>query len=258
MYNAEEYLRRCIDSILAQTFSDYELLLIDDGSTDPGGICDEYAMKDSRISAIHRKNAGSGVAKNTGIELAFACGDSYYLTFIDSDDWVYPQYLELLYKGLVKNNCNISQCLYVETDEGQEIPAVSNNVLLVTPEEQYLNYYCAVSFCKLYNKGLFRNIRYPAKYYFEDVSIWYKMLFKEERITIIEDVLYYYYVSPDSLTRRGWNNDWMFSIDVYKEMLSFFKYNRQWNRSYMFQKKNTSYSSVFCFMRYMNLMLTIR
>ena len=90
VYNAEKYLHRCIDSILAQTFSDFELLLIDDGSKDNSGrICDEYAAKDSRIRVFHKKNGGVSSARNMGLDNAK--GD--WITFVDSDDWVKQDYL---------------------------------------------------------------------------------------------------------------------------------------------------------------------
>ena len=91
VYNSEKYLCRCIDSILNQTFSDFELLLIDDGSTDGSGIiCDEYAKKDSRIRVFHKKNGGVSSARNLGIDNA----KGEWITFCDSDDWVYPNWLE--------------------------------------------------------------------------------------------------------------------------------------------------------------------
>ena len=97
VYKVEKYLPQCIDSILAQTFTDFELLLVDDGSPDRcGEICEEYAGKDTRIRVFHQANAGLSCARNTG--LMNACGR--YVTFIDSDDYVKPCYLESLYGAL--------------------------------------------------------------------------------------------------------------------------------------------------------------
>ncbi len=100
VYNTEKYLPCCIDSILAQTFTDFELILVNDGSTDNSGmICDEYAKKDSRVLVIHQENQGVSVARNNGISLA----TGMYLMFCDSDDWAEAQWCEILYKEIVKS-----------------------------------------------------------------------------------------------------------------------------------------------------------
>lgn len=111
VYNTEVYLRRCVDSILDQSFTDFELLLVDDGSTDgSSSICDEYAAKDSRVSVIHQCNAGVSAARNAGLAYAFSESETQYLTFIDSDDFVAPTYLYTLYQALLDNNADISVC----------------------------------------------------------------------------------------------------------------------------------------------------
>ena len=105
VYKVEPYLRRCVDSILAQTFTDFELILVDDGSPDnSGAICDEYAQKDARVHVIHQENGGLSAARNAGIDWVFAHSDSQWLTFVDSDDWVHPEYLERLYHAVLEHN----------------------------------------------------------------------------------------------------------------------------------------------------------
>ena len=100
VYNTEKYLRRCVDSILAQTFTDFELLLVNDGSTDgSGAICDEYAQKDSRVRVFHKENGGVSSARNIGIDNAQ--GD--WITFIDSDDRIEQRHLYLLYEARTEN-----------------------------------------------------------------------------------------------------------------------------------------------------------
>ena len=114
VYKVEEYIYRCVDSILAQSFKDFELILVDDGSPDNcGKICDEYAQKDKRITVIHKENGGLSDARNTGID--WALKNSNWITFIDSDDWVHTDYLKNLYNAVKENNVDISVCGYVNT-----------------------------------------------------------------------------------------------------------------------------------------------
>ena len=109
VYKVEQYLRRCVDSILSQTFSDFELILIDDGSPDRcGEICDEYKQRDGRVVVIHQSNGGLSAARNTGIIWSLENSDSDWLTFVDSDDWVHSEYLERLFRAVNKYGTKIS------------------------------------------------------------------------------------------------------------------------------------------------------
>ena len=127
VYKVEKYIHRCVDSILNQTFSDFELILVDDGSPDNcGAICDEYAAKDSRVVVIHQENGGLSAARNAGIDWAFANSDSQWLSFIDSDDWVHPEYLQKLLDTAVNNSAEVAFCTltaFTEDEHGyQEVP----------------------------------------------------------------------------------------------------------------------------------------
>lgn len=114
VFNAENYLRSCLDSILAQTFNDFEAILVDDGSTDDSGkICDEYAAKASNIVVFHKQNEGVVNARIT----AFKHSKGEYITFIDADDYVDGQYIEHLYECILKNNVDVSCCQYYKIDE---------------------------------------------------------------------------------------------------------------------------------------------
>lgn len=105
VYRVEKYLRICVDSILAQTYSDLEVILVDDGSPDGcPAICDEYAQQDARVRVIHQKNAGLSAARNAGLDLC----QGEYITFIDSDDFVHPRFVELLLNACLKEHCLIS------------------------------------------------------------------------------------------------------------------------------------------------------
>ena len=118
IYKVEEYLDRCVQSIVNQTYTNLEIILVDDGSPDNcPAICDEYAQQDSRIRVIHKENGGLSSARNAGIDWAFENSNSQWLTFIDSDDWIHPQYLELLPSAVTDNNTDIGSCEYEEISQ---------------------------------------------------------------------------------------------------------------------------------------------
>ena len=167
IYKVEAFLHRCVDSILAQTFADFDLVLVDDGSPDScGDICEEYARKDGRIHVIHQKNGGLSAARNTGIDWAQANSGSQWLAFVDSDDWVHPDFLLRLYTMVQETGCLLSACGYFRTGGG-DFPAMG------APEYHVLSaddYYCpdeagedvpAIAWNKLYHKSLFDTLRYP-------------------------------------------------------------------------------------------------
>ena len=109
VYKVEKYIKRCIDSILIQTFQDFELILVDDGSPDKcSQICEKYAQRDERIVVLHRENGGLSAARNTGIDWTFLNSESKYITFIDSDDWIHPQYLDILYQAVINMKSPVS------------------------------------------------------------------------------------------------------------------------------------------------------
>ena len=112
VYNVAPYLQECLDSVLKQTYTKLEIILIDDGSTDASGkICDTYAQADKRVRVVHQKNAGLGPARNTGLNLCTGA----YLAFVDSDDFLAPDMLELLYKNLLAQRADISICSFLSS-----------------------------------------------------------------------------------------------------------------------------------------------
>ena len=205
VYNTAEYLNRCIDSILAQTYTDFELLLVDDGSTDSSGaICDEYAAKDSRVRVFHQGNQGQAAARNHALDWMFANSDSEYISFIDSDDWVHPRYLELLLEAIRKFNVNISQCGHVLSEKPIDFPALSGEISLISVEEEYIHWYSGTIWEKLFRRSCFSSIRFPEGQIYEDVAIWYKILFAEEKVGLVKDALYFYFISPNSTVQKDW------------------------------------------------------
>jgi len=225
VYKVEPYLRRCVDSILAQTFKDFELILVDDGSPDNcGAICDEYMAKDSRIRVFHQKNKGQAAARNLALDWVFANSDSEYIGFVDSDDWVHPRYLELLLEGIQRYQVNICQCGYVETDGTAEHKAIARGFSILTPDEQYTQHYSAFMWDKLFARKCWDNTRFPEGQVFEDVAIWYKMLFREEKLVYTDAALYYYFINPESTVRRSWTPARLAQIDAWEDQLRFFRH----------------------------------
>lgn len=109
VYKVEQYLSRCVDSILQQSYSNLEIILVDDGSPDSCGmICDEYQKKDSRVQVIHKSNGGLSDARNYGIEAA----QGKYLAFVDSDDWLDFDMIDILYRVLTSQDADIAECSY--------------------------------------------------------------------------------------------------------------------------------------------------
>lgn len=230
VYKVEPYLCRCVDSILGQTFTDFELILVDDGSPDNcPAICDEYAEKDNRVRVIHQKNGGLSVARNAGINWAFAHSDSQWITFIDSDDWIHSRMFEILYKAVIEKNVEVGICGF-EPTEGVE-SEVDEEILsaeLWNVEQFYVTYSvnATIACAKLYSRHCFSQIRYPAGKLHEDEFTTYKILFAQPKIAVISAPLYCYYHNPNSITTSVWTPRRMEVIQAFDEQISFFqKYN---------------------------------
>ena len=197
VYKVEPYLRRCVDSILTQTFSDFEVILVDDGSPDGcPAICDEYAGKDERVRAIHQKNGGLSAARNAGLDWAFANSDSRWISFVDSDDWVHPRFLEYLYYAVVHCDVKISVCdfqktsEYLKETEGVEYSSSVCNGLDFFVEDGIAG---AIAWNKLYKKELFLSSRYPVGKLHEDEFLTYLLLYDSGNVAHIPLKLYFYY-----------------------------------------------------------------
>lgn len=195
VYNVENYLCRCIDSIVTQTLKDIEIILIDDGSTDLSGkICDDYSLHDKRISVIHKTNEGLSSARNIGIETATAP----YLMFIDSDDWVEEEYCEKPYIAAKNNNADLvlfsfreirSDGTIVQKETGMREGVISG------AEAIHFNVsFAHAAWLGLYRKQLFDGIRYPVGKLYEEVATTHKLIHAAERIYLVNSALYNYRV----------------------------------------------------------------
>lgn len=231
VYKVEKYLSRCVDSILAQTYREFELILVDDGSPDRcGAMCEEYARQDRRIIVLHRENGGLSSARNTGIDWTFANSDSKYLTFIDSDDWIHPQYLELLLQIAEENHVPVSICGFdrPEVPEEEAMEYVSDCGSEVMTAETLLvdhvwnfNY----AWAKLYRKTYFQDIRYPEGKNFEDTFTTYQVLFAGEQVALIDKVLYFYFKNEEGITRSPWTPKELVVFEAMENQLKFYREN---------------------------------
>ncbi len=248
VYKVEPYLRQCVDSILAQTYTDFELILIDDGSPDScGAICDEYAEQDSRVRVIHQENGGLSAARNAGIDTAR--GD--YLTFIDSDDWVHSMYLELLLNAVVENNVDISVCTFERpTGRKESTNCLSEHLIteritaedLLIEHEWNYNYACG----KLYNSKLFTKIRYPVGKIYEDTFTTYKLLYASNGTYIawLNQPLYYYYTNEEGISHSPWTPKELTVFDGIVNQLEFY-HNNRYVRAY--KKEHSLYVNHFAY-----------
>lgn len=209
VYKAEKYLSECIDSIISQTYENFELILIDDGSPDNSGkICDEYAEKDKRIKVIHKENAGVSSARNIGLDNA----SGEYIAFIDSDDFVDKQYLEKLHCNLKHNDADISLCRlsYYKKDVAnirREIFPKKTINLKINQEFEHLivrffsyKKYIMGSTCRsLYKRELIDKHRFDVNVKIcEDLLFFMGLLCDAKKICFLEESLYFYRVNDES------------------------------------------------------------
>lgn len=208
IYKVEEYLCRCVDSLLVQTYGDFELILVDDGSPDGcGGICDSYAAADSRVRVIHKPNGGLSDARNAGMDIA--AGE--YIAFVDSDDWVAPEYLERLLEGLTVSGADICDCGILRTDGSNTIvptpssaPTIYNTEAALAELIQDDEFHQHV-WNKLYRRAVIADIRFPKGKLNEDEFFTYQVFGNAARIAKIPDVLYYYFQRPGSIMGTSFN-----------------------------------------------------
>ena len=222
VYNVEKYLQRCVDSILQQTILNYEIILVDDGSTDASGlICDEYAQNyPNQIRVYHKKNGGLSDARNYGIK--YAAGT--LVTFIDSDDYISRYYLQVLYNKLEQENAQIACCDYQRTSEN-----VAHHVLgkceieIYTGEliqKKYLEKELVSACGKLYYKCLFIDLDFPVGKINEDIYTVYKLFCKSQKVVYINEKMYFYYKNLDSITTQKFKLKNLDLLDAWENVVS--------------------------------------
>ena len=228
VYKVEQFLHRCVESILRQSFYDFELILVDDGSPDScGAMCDAYAASDNRIHVIHQKNGGLSAARNTGIDYVMANSDSHWLAFVDSDDWVHPDFLKVLYTTAKETLCKISVCGFFRT-EGEPFPEEQDRSVLCLSADDY---YCgqihdgvtAVAWNKLYHRSFFKKLRYPVGKLHEDEFTTYQAIYQAGKVGVTPAQLYAYYQNPEGIMRSDWNPRRMHVLEAFEQQIAFAK-----------------------------------
>lgn len=208
VYKVEKYLKRCVESVVNQTYKNIEIILVNDGSPDKcGEICDEYARIDSRIKVIHKENGGLSSARNSGLDIA--SGD--YIMFVDSDDWISEVSLEQLNEYIDMDYDIINFKFSFVKENSKELIETNNNIKdsyecdLITYIDKLfsgeLNFFI---WNKLYKKNLFDEVRFPEGRNYEDLATIYKLYFNAKSIIVTDYTLYYYWLgNSNSITSNS-------------------------------------------------------
>ena len=232
VYRVEEYLERCVKSILSQTYKNLEVILVDDGSPDQcPAICDACADKDARVKVIHQENKGLSGARNAGIDAA----SGEYLAFVDSDDYVSPHFIKELYQLLQDTGCAIGQCRfsYVKGDglveEGDSAFCIYRGESLMEqlygPEEKATCF--VVAWNKLYRAELFKEtgIRYPEGRIHEDEATTYRLFHEAKKLAFLDRALYGYYTENGGSITSVFSAKRLQWLTAHEERIAFFKKN---------------------------------
>nr|WP_263325069.1 glycosyltransferase [Neobacillus sp. Marseille-Q6967] len=223
-YNVENYIEKCLDSIITQTYKDLEIIVVNDGSTDKTQEkINAYSMTDKRIIIINKSNGGLSSARNEGLEIA--TGD--YIGFIDGDDYISEEMYEILLKEIIENKCEIAICAvlkvyntYTEKDSFINRSKVLNKkeAIQALIEENYIKHY---AWNKLYKAELFTNIRYPEGKLYEDIFTTYKLFAQANKIAYSNKIGYFYNQRQGSILRSKFNIKKLDCIQAFREFKAY-------------------------------------
>ena len=235
IYKVEKYLCECLDSVVNQTYSHLEIILVDDGSPDScPQICGAYAEKDNRVKVVHKINGGLSDARNAGLDIA----TGEYISFVDSDDIVSEKFIEMLLMPLLQNDdASVSVCafnpFYDDKYESSVVAHSARRIMLDTLLSQnsslntYLSMECNSACNKLYRRSLFDDVRYPKGKIYEDVATTYKILYKAVKIYYTQSQLYFYRVRSDSIMgKKNFSLSYLNLVDALHETIVWFETNK--------------------------------
>lgn len=222
VYNVEKYLVECVESILNQKYRNFELILVDDGSTDNSGtLCDEYAKKYDFIVVIHKINGGLSSARNAGIEIAR--GEA--LGFVDSDDWIHQDMYAILMEDFCQNDADVSCCNHYNAYENGTINIGHSDypIFSVYNDNEVLTLLHTdfAAWNKVYKKNLFQTIRFPEGKLYEDARTTYKIMAEAKKATVRNTPLYYYRHRSNSIMTTFTTKNYLDRVQVWDEISSF-------------------------------------
>lgn len=225
VYKVELYLRRCLDSIVNQTYKNLEIILVDDGSPDNcGAICDEYASKDKRVKVIHKENGGLSSARNAGLDI---CSYEGYLAFVDSDDWLKLDAFERLVLSAQEHQCDMLVFNFIMSCGNKKVFInTTGNCKFSTDDVKHkliLDIWLNSVWDKFYKASIYKNIRFPEGQTFEDAYVMMEVLGQCKKICCIKDGLYFY------------NRDNVGSISKSINLRNFFDVYKGWMRKVEFK-----------------------
>lgn len=232
VYNLEQYVKPCIESVLMQTYQNIEILLFDDGSTDTSPeICDEYAKKDTRVRVIHKKNEGVSVIRNIGAKEAKGA----YIAHIDGDDILTPAYIEYLYKLVVEYDADISICNFISFMDGTEIPKEKaengkEDIEVMTKKQAleallYQKYFTTATWAKLYKRELLLKVEFPYGRLAQDMDSTYKLFHYSNKVVYSSKIQYYYLQRASSVVHACLSKREKDYIELSGDMVKFIEVN---------------------------------
>lgn len=225
VYKVEAYLDRCVQSIVDQTYTNLEIILVDDGSPDRcPQMCDEWAKRDERIRVVHKENGGLSDARNAGMEIA----RGEYVAFVDSDDWIALHYVERLYAAIQETGVKLAACgvRFVESETDGIAEEKTDNLDVYLAEEALApegwKKIRAVAWNKLYHRLLLEGEAYPVGRHHEDEFFTYRIVDKAQRVVFVDEQLYFYLQRQGSIM-RGFTMKRLDALDAYMERLHLLK-----------------------------------
>lgn len=229
VYNAEQYIDRCLQSVLKQTFQDYQVLLINDGSTDNSlELCRRYSEKDPRFITLDKQNGGAASARNMGLDWYYEKCDSPWFCFIDIDDFIHERYLEVLLNAVKQTGAAISMCSY-EITRKNTLPEINVNFSARRFDTEQLwcerQINCTSPCAKLFSRASFSGIRFPEGIIHEDEYTLYQALFQEKELAFVDLPLYGYYQTETSVMRGNWTPRHMTEPTGILNQMQFFREN---------------------------------
>lgn len=250
VYKVEPYLRQCVDSILNQTFQDFEVVLVNDGSPDNcPAICDAYAEKDSRIRVMHKENGGISSARNAALDWVYANSDSNWITFVDSDDCLSPVCLERLYEAAVENGADISITYGEPFADDSQLANTPQNVVsikLMNGKESCISFYRGEVvdvpvWGKLFSRKILEGQRFPDGKIHEDEDFTPKMLYCADKVVILRSWLYCYRQRAGSIVHSEFSMKRFDHIWALDSCIRFFEEREETEITALVRKRREQY-----------------